>query len=146
MEDSDIFVISQGLKWLMRTFFMQLAKKETLDKVLEKGKSFVQIVEAKNYKNLRLAEAFLSFLVSENIINKEGGKFQWISKPTKVKGKLIVEEEARAQKMVQEKALPLFGILNNYAQKLPEVLRGQDSYREPELVIWDSLSETDFYA
>ncbi|MHA1270216.1 MAG: methyltransferase domain-containing protein [Candidatus Helarchaeota archaeon] len=146
MEDFDIFAVSQGLKWLMRTFFKQLATKEELDRLLEKGgKSFVQIVEAQGYKNLRLAEAFLAFLESENIVIKDGGKYKWVEKPEKVKGKIIVEEEARAQKMVQEKALPLFGILNNYIQKLPEVLRGQDSHREVELVIWDALSETEFY-
>ncbi|MHA1231493.1 MAG: class I SAM-dependent methyltransferase [Candidatus Helarchaeota archaeon] len=146
MDDFDIYAVSQGLKWLMKTFFKQLAKKEELDKLLDKGgKSFVQIVEAKGYKNLRLAEAFLSFLESENIIIKEGGKFKWVDKPEKIKGKIVVEEEARAQKMVQEKALPLFGILSNYAQRLPSVLRGQDSHRDPELVIWDTLSETEFY-
>jgi SAM-dependent methyltransferase len=145
MEDFDIFAVSQGLKWLMRTFFKDLAKKEGLDELLSENKSFVQIVEAKGYKNLRLAEAFLSFLETENIVLKEGGKFQWMDRSDKVKGKMIIEEEARAQKMVQEKALPLFGILSKYAQKLPEVLRGQDSYRETELVIWDSLSETEFY-
>jgi len=145
MEDFDIFAVSQGLKWLMRTFFKQMAMKEGLNKLLNEGKSFVQIVEAQGYKNLRLAEAFISFLESENILMKDGGKFKWIDRPEKVKGKIVLEEEARAQKMVQEKALPLFGILNNYIQRLPDVLRGQDTHRAPELVIWDALSETEFY-
>ncbi|MBD3228149.1 MAG: methyltransferase domain-containing protein [Candidatus Lokiarchaeota archaeon] len=145
MEDFDIYAVSQGLKWLMRTFFKDLAKKEGLQKLLNEGKSFVQIVEEKGYKNLRLAEAFLSFLETENILVKENGKFSWVERPSKVKGKIILEEEARAQKMVQEHALPLFGILSKYAQKLPEVLRGYDSHRDAELVIWDSLSETEFY-
>jgi len=145
MDEFDLIAISQGLKWLMRTFFKQLAVKEGLNKILKEGKSFVQIVEEQGWKNLRLAEAFLSFLESENILVKEDGKFLWVDRLPKVKGRTVVEEEARAQKMIQEKALPLFGILNNYAQRLPDVLRGKDSFREPELAIWDALSETEFY-
>ncbi|MFX1298675.1 MAG: methyltransferase domain-containing protein [Promethearchaeota archaeon] len=146
-EEFDLISMAQGLKWLMRQLFTQIAKTEEYPEMLKSPKSFVQIVEEKKYKNLRLTEAFLKHLAELNILTLDEGKYEWNSGiQYKVKGKSIVEAEAVAIKKVQEKALPLFGILRKYAEVLPSVLKGGDPAREPELVIWDSLYTTEFYS
>ncbi|MHA1130708.1 MAG: methyltransferase domain-containing protein [Candidatus Helarchaeota archaeon] len=146
-EEFDLVSMAQGLKWLMRQLFTQAAKSEEFPELLKEPKSFVQIVEEKKYKNLRLAEAFLKQLAELNILIFNDGKYEWNSGiQFKVKGKSIVEAEAVAIKRVQEKALPLFGILRRYSENLPLILKGGDPAREPELVIWDSLYNTEFYS
>ena len=111
-EKFDLISMAQGLKWLMRQLFTQIAKQEEFPELLKTPKSFVQIVEDKKYKNLRLTEAFLKHLAELTILNFDEGKYEWNSGVHfKVKGKSIVEAEAIAIKKVQEKALPLFGIL-----------------------------------
>jgi hypothetical protein len=145
-EKFDLTTMAQGLKWLMRQLYTQIAKSEQLPEVLKTPKSFVEIVEAKKYKNLRLTEALLKHLADQNILSIQDGKYGWNSDiGVKVKGKTVVEAEALAIKRVQEKALPLFGILRKYAETIPEILKGGGAGREPELVIWDSLYTTEFY-
>lgn len=146
-EKFDLVSMAQGLKWLMRQLFTHVAKSEQFPDLLKTPKGFVQIVEEKKYKNLRLAEAFLKQLAELNILTLEDGRYQWNSSiPFKIKGKSIVEAEAVAIKKVQEKALPLFGILRKYSENIPNILKGSEPAREPELVIWESLYSTEFYS
>ncbi len=146
-EEFDLVAMAQGLKWLMRQLYTKIAKAEEFPELLKSPKSFVQIVEEKKYKNLRLTEAFLKHLADQNILLLEDGKYSWNDNIRhKVKGKTVVEAEAVAIKNVQEKALPLFGILRKYAETIPKILRGGTPDREAELVIWDSLYNTEFYS
>lgn len=145
-EKFDLISMAQGLKWLLKQLYTKMAKTEQFQDLLKSPKSFVEIVEEKKYKNLRLTEAFLKHLAEQNILVFDNGKYTWNSGTgQKVKGKTIVESEALAIKKVQEKALPLFGILRKYAEVLPVILKGGSPEREPELVIWDSLYTTEFY-
>lgn len=145
-EEFDLIAMAQGLSWLMRQLYSQIAKAENFPELLEEPKSFVQIVEDKKYKNLRITEAYLKYLAEQNILNLQDGKYQWNSiERRKVKGKTVVEAEAVGIQKVQEKAMPLFGILRKYAETLPDILRGGIAERQAELIIWDSLYTTEFY-
>ncbi|NVM31594.1 MAG: class I SAM-dependent methyltransferase [Candidatus Helarchaeota archaeon] len=142
----DLLAMAQGLNWLIRQLYTQIAKNEKFPELLKDPKSFVRIVEDKKYKNLRITEAFLKYLAEQNVITLEDGKYQWNStERRKVKGKTVVEAEAIGIQKVQEKAMPLFGILRKYAEVLPSILRGGNPDRESELIIWDSLYTTEFY-
>ncbi|MHA1264371.1 MAG: class I SAM-dependent methyltransferase [Candidatus Helarchaeota archaeon] len=145
-EEFDLVAMAQGLNWLMRQLYIQIAKSEKFPEILEEPKSFVQIVEEKKYKNLRITEAFLKYLAEQNIVTLEEGKYQWNStERRKVKGKTVVEAEAIGIQKVQEKAMPLFGILRKYAENLPDILRGGVADRQSELIVWDALYTTEFY-
>ncbi len=145
-QEFDLIAMVQGLNWLMRQLYTQIAKNEKFPDILNEPKSFVRIVEDKKYKNLRITEAFLKYLAEQNIIIFEDGKYQWNSaERRKVKGKTVVEAEAIGIQKVQEKAMPLFGILRKYAEVLPSILRGGNPDRESELIIWDALYTTEFY-
>ncbi len=145
-EEFDLIAMAQGLNWLMRQLYSQIAKQEQFPDLLKDPKSFVQIVEDKKYKNLRITEAFLKYLAEQGIISLEDGKYQWNStERRRVKGKTIVESEAIGIQKVQEKAMPLFGILRTYADGLPSILKGSKAEREAELIVWDALYTTEFY-
>lgn len=145
-DEFDLIAMAQGLNWLMRQLYTQIAKSEHFPELLKAPKSFVQIVEDKKYKNLRLTEAFLKYLAEQNILSLLDGKYEWNDQiRRKVKGKTIVESEAVGIQKVQEKAMPLFGILRYYAEALPNILRGETPDRQAELIVWDALYTTEFY-
>ncbi|NVM55869.1 MAG: class I SAM-dependent methyltransferase [Candidatus Helarchaeota archaeon] len=145
-EEFDLIAMAQGLNWLIRQLYTQIAKSEQFPEILKQPKSFVQIVEEKKYKNLRITEAFLKYLADQTIITLDEGKYQWNSDMRrKVKGKIVVESEAIGIQKVQEKAMPLFGILRKYAENLPDILKGANPDRQAELIVWDSLYTTKFY-
>jgi len=146
-EQLDLEYVKHGLKWLMRRLYLKIAKDEKLDEYLNQPRRFIEIFAAKGYKNLKLTEALFHFLVELEILKFEDDRYIWDPKselPSK-KMRTIVEKEAIAQKMVQEKAMALYGILKYFADNFINVLKGEKGNREHELAIWDSLYASDLY-
>ncbi|MHA1298987.1 MAG: methyltransferase domain-containing protein [Candidatus Helarchaeota archaeon] len=146
-EPLNLEYIKQGLKWLMRRLYLKIAKDEKLDEYLNQPRRFIEIFAAKGYKNLKLTESFFQFLTELEILKYENERYEWDPKseaPSK-KMRTIVEKEAIAQKMVQEKAMALYGILKHFSENFIKVLRGEKGSREQELAIWDSLYASDLY-
>ena len=146
-EPLNLEYIKSGLKWLMRRLYLKVAKDEKLDEYLNQPRRFIEIFAAKGYKNLKLTEAFFQFLVELEILTFEEDRYEWDPKseaPSK-KMRTIVEKEAIAQKMVQEKAMALYGILKYFSENFINVLKGEKGDREHELAIWDSLYVSDLY-
>ncbi len=146
-EPLNLEYIKDGLKWLMRRLYLKIAKDEKLDEYLNTPRRFIEIFAAKGYKNLKLAEALFQFLTELNILKFEDEKYEFDAKseiPSR-KMRTIVEKEAIAQKMVQERAMALYGILKYFADSFIKVLKGEKGDREHELAIWDSLYASDLY-
>ena len=148
-EDGDIDLqnILAGFKWLLKQLYLQVALDEEIPDMLERPSRFIELIAAKGYKNLKLSEAFFSFLQEIGVLVLENDRYSWYHGDlgTQTKGKSVLEQEAVSQRLVQQKAMPLFGILKSFAERLPNVLRGEPGGREDELAIWDSLYGTDLY-
>ena len=148
-EDGDIDLqnILTGFKWLLKQLYLQVALDEEIPDMLERPRRFIELIASKGYKNLKLSEAFFGFLQEIGVLVLENDRYSWFSGDlgAQVKGKSIIEQEALSQRLVQQKAMPLFGILKSFAERLPDVLKGEPGGREDELAIWDSLYGTDLY-
>ncbi|MHA1797497.1 MAG: class I SAM-dependent methyltransferase [Candidatus Helarchaeota archaeon] len=145
--DIDITTILTGFKWLLKQLFLQVATDEEIPEMLERPRRFIELIATKGYKNLKLSEAFFKFLQELGALELENDRYSWNHGDlgAQAKGKSVIEQEAISQRLVQQKAMPLFGILKNFAERLPNVLRGEKGGREDELAIWDSLYGTDLY-
>lgn len=142
----DYSLVLQGMRWLLRQLFLQMAQDEDLPNFLSTPRRFIELIASKGYKDLRLTEAFFNYLRQIEVIRVENEQYIWQSPVgTPTKGKSIVETEALSQREVQQRAMPLFGILRKYSERLPEVLRGNAGGKDEELVIWDSLYVTQLY-
>ncbi|NHI93979.1 MAG: class I SAM-dependent methyltransferase [Candidatus Lokiarchaeota archaeon] len=145
--DIDLYSILTGFKWLLKQLYLQVALDEEIPDMLERPRRFIELIASKGYKNLKLSEAFFGFLQEIGVLVLEGDRYSWYHGElgTQSKGKSILEQEAVSQRLVQQKAMPLFGILKSFAERLPNVLKGEPGSREDELAIWDSLYGTDLY-
>lgn len=146
-EPLNLIDITEGLKWLMKNLYLQIAKDEKLDEYLNTPRRFIEIFAAKGYKNLKLTEAFFKYLTELKIVSFESDKYTWISKEGSAskKMKTVVEQDALAQKIIQEKAFSLYGILRKFSEGFIRVLKGEKGGRDYELAIWDSLYVSDLY-
>jgi len=146
-EDIDIDSMVVGFKWLLKQLFLQVAHDEEIPELLERPRRFIELIATKGYKNLKLTESFFGFLQDLGVLSLEDDRYVWISEElgSQTKGKSVIEQEALSQRLVQQKAMPLFGILKTFAERLPVVLKGESGKREDELAIWDSLYGTDLY-
>lgn len=139
--------VADGLRWLMRRLYLKIAKDEKLDEYLKTPRRFIEIFAAKGYKNLGLSEAFFNYLAELDILKLDDEKYEWDPKSDSPSRKMrtIVEKEAIAQKLVQEKAMALYGILKKFSEGFVHVLKGESGERDHELAIWDSLYVSDLY-
>jgi len=146
-EPLKIEVLTESLRLIMRKLYQQIALDEKLDEYLKEPRRFIEIFAAKGYKELKLAESFINYLADLKILSYEDEKFQWALKtdPGSRKERDVVEKEAIALKMVQEKAMALYGILKKFSDSLVGVLKGEKGDRDYELAIWDSLYISDLY-
>ncbi len=145
--DIDVDSMVVGFKWLLKQLFLQVAHDEEIPDLLERPRRFIELIATKGYKNLKLSESFFGFLQDLGVLSLEDDRYVWTSEElgSQTKGKSVIEQEALSQRLVQQKAMPLFGILKTFAERLPVVLKGEAGAREDELAIWDSLYGTDLY-
>ncbi|MHA1312692.1 MAG: class I SAM-dependent methyltransferase [Candidatus Helarchaeota archaeon] len=143
----DYTLILQGMKWLLRQLFLQMAQDEDLPNYLSTPRRFIELIATKGYKNLKLTEAFFNYLREMGVIRVENDQYIWESPSasSSAKGKTVIESEALSQREVQKRAMPLFSILRKYSERLPKVMKGNLGEKEKELIIWDSLHVTDLY-